>query len=50
VAYLVQRAVRWAEMPLEEWLTYVIHDDSTLSNVREALGLNDLDRNISEGS
>jgi type VI secretion system protein ImpA len=41
VAYLVQRAVRWAELPLEEWLKYVIHDDTTLANVRETLGLND---------
>ena len=49
VAYLVQRAVRWAELPLEEWLKYVIHDDTTLANVRETLGLNDRDNSESEG-
>jgi type VI secretion system protein ImpA len=48
VAYLVQRAVHWAELPLEEWLKYVIHDDTTLANVRETLGLNDRDSRDSE--
>lgn len=41
VAYLVQRAVRWGKMPLEEWLPYVIRDESVLDSVRETLGLND---------
>lgn len=44
VAYLVQRAVRWGEMPLEEWLREVIHDDSVLTYVRETLGLQDADQ------
>ena len=43
VAYLVQRAVRWGEMPLEEWLRDVIHDDSVLGQLRETLGLKDAD-------
>jgi type VI secretion system protein ImpA len=43
VSYLVQRAVRWAEMPLEAWLPYVIHDDTVLDRVRETLGLKDND-------
>ena len=30
VSYLVQRAVRWGEMPLEAWLQNVIHDESVL--------------------
>ena len=43
VAYLVQRAVRWGEMPLEEWLQDVIHDESVLAQLRETLGLKDSD-------
>ena len=43
VSYLVQRAVRWGEMPLEAWLQEVIHSDDVLSNVRETLGLTKTD-------
>lgn len=43
VSYLVQRAVRWAELPLEEWLQYVVHDATVLENIRETLGLKDTD-------
>jgi type VI secretion system protein ImpA len=43
VSYLIQRAVRWAEMPLEDWLRYVIHDEAVLENLRETLGLKDAD-------
>ncbi len=39
VAYLVQRAVRWGEMPLEQWLQEVIKSEDVLSHVRETLGL-----------
>jgi type VI secretion system protein ImpA len=41
VAYLVQRAVRWGEMPLEQWLQDVIHDESVLNQLRDTLGLQD---------
>ena len=37
VALLADRAARWAEMPLEQWLSAVIKDDSTLSQLRELL-------------
>ena len=43
VSYLVQRAVRWGEMPLEAWLQNVIHDESVLDQLRETLGLKDSD-------
>jgi type VI secretion system protein ImpA len=43
VSYLVQRAVRWGEMPLEAWLQNVIHDESVLAQLRETLGLKDSD-------
>jgi type VI secretion system protein ImpA len=39
VAYLVQRAVRWGEMPLESWLDEVISDAGVLNALRETLGL-----------
>lgn len=40
VSYLVTRAVKWGEMPLENWLQDVIKDDSVLSNLRQTLGFN----------
>lgn len=39
VSYLVQRAVKWGNMPLDSWLQDVIKDDSVLGQVRETLGL-----------
>jgi len=40
VGPLVERAARWGEMPLEQWLTKVIKDESTLVHLRELLDLN----------
>ena len=37
--YLIERAVRWVQMPLEAWLQVVISDDSVLASVRDTLGL-----------
>jgi type VI secretion system protein ImpA len=45
VAYLVQRAVRWGEMPLEEWLRDVITNEDVLARVHETLGLKNSDTN-----
>jgi type VI secretion system protein ImpA len=39
VAYLIQRAVRWGEMPFENWLVEVISDQSVLTRIRETLGI-----------
>ncbi len=39
VSYLVQRAVRWGQMPLEMWLAEVIKDGGVLGELRETLGL-----------
>jgi type VI secretion system protein ImpA len=39
VAPLVERAARWAEMPLEEWLQAVIKDDATLGHLKELLDI-----------
>jgi len=43
VSYLVQRAISWGGMDLNEWLNEVIKDDSTLSQLREGLGIKDAD-------
>jgi len=39
VAYLVQRAVKWGNMPLDSWLQDVIKDEGVLSQIRETLGV-----------
>jgi len=39
VAYLVQRAVRWGQMPLEQWLKDVVSDAGVLAHIRETLGI-----------
>ena len=40
VSYLVQRAVKWGQMPLDVWLQDVIKDGGVLDGLRETLGLN----------
>lgn len=39
VSYLVQRAIKWGQMPLESWLEDVIKDGLVLGSIRETLGL-----------
>ena len=39
LAYLVERAIRWGGMPLEEWLREVVSSDDILGRIRETLGL-----------
>ena len=39
VALLAERAANWAEMPLEQWLSTVIKDQSTLGQLRELLDI-----------
>jgi type VI secretion system protein ImpA len=48
VAYLVQRAVHWGHMPLEDWLKEVIDDVTVLARVRETLGLKAAERPANE--
>jgi type VI secretion system protein ImpA len=38
VAYLVQRAIKWGQMPLELWLEDVIKDGAVLGQLKETLG------------
>ncbi len=39
VAYLVQRAIKWGQMPLELWLEEVIKDGAVLGHLKETLGI-----------
>lgn len=39
VSYLVQRAIKWGQMPLEAWLEDVVKDAGVLDSMRETLGL-----------
>ena len=39
VSYLVQRAVQWGNMSLEQWLRDVINSEDELMRVKETLGL-----------
>jgi type VI secretion system protein ImpA len=39
VTYLLERALRWTKMPLEEWLGEVIRNDDVLKHLRETLGI-----------
>jgi type VI secretion system protein ImpA len=39
VAYLAEKAARWGNMSLHEWLRSVVRDDSALLRVEELLGV-----------
>lgn len=39
VSYLIERAIRWGQMPLEEWLAEVVKSEDVLLNLRETLGI-----------
>jgi type VI secretion system protein ImpA len=39
VAYLADRAARWGEMPLHEWLRAVLKEQGTLAQIEELLGV-----------
>jgi type VI secretion system protein ImpA len=41
VSYLLERAVRWTKMPLEQWLGEVITNQEVLDHLRETLGIKD---------
>jgi type VI secretion system protein ImpA len=45
VSYLVQRAVKWGHMPLENWLQDVIKDENVIFQLRQTLGFNTQDPN-----
>ena len=39
VSYMLQKTIKWSQMPLHEWLTHVIKDEHPLQLVQEALGV-----------
>ncbi|MFT3856106.1 MAG: type VI secretion system protein TssA [Aquabacterium sp.] len=41
VAYLAEKAVKWGEMPLHEWLRKVVKDQGAMTHLQELLGLDD---------
>lgn len=41
VAYLAEKAVKWGEMPLHEWLRKVVKDQGSMAHLQELLGLDD---------
>ena len=47
ISYLIRRAVKWGEMPLEQLLMDVIKDDSVIADLRQILGFN---TNLSDSS
>jgi len=40
ISYIVTRAVKWGNMPLDVWLQDVIKDENVLFNLRQMLGFN----------
>ncbi|MBX7173001.1 MAG: type VI secretion system protein TssA [Pyrinomonadaceae bacterium] len=40
ISYIIQRAVKWGNMPLEIWLQDVIKDDNIIAAIRQTLGFN----------
>ena len=47
VAFLVDRAVKWGNMNLQDWLKEMIKDDQTLFGIQETLGISKKPYNIS---
>jgi type VI secretion system protein ImpA len=43
VSFLLERAVKWTKMPLDQWLGEVISNQDVLNNLRETLGIRDRD-------
>jgi type VI secretion system protein ImpA len=41
VAYLADKAVKWGDMPLHEWLRQVVKDQGSMAHLQELLGLDD---------
>ena len=39
VSYMLQKTIKWSQMPLHEWLAQVIKNDNPLESVQELLGI-----------
>jgi type VI secretion system protein ImpA len=40
ISYIINRAIKWGNMPLENWLQDVIKDETVVFNIRQTLGFN----------
>lgn len=38
VAFLLEKAVAWADMPLDQWLAEVVRDENVLAGIRDRIG------------
>ncbi|ATO20571.1 type VI secretion system protein TssA [Acinetobacter sp. LoGeW2-3] len=48
VSYMLQKTIRWSQMPLHEWLAQVIKNENPLEQVQELLGVHDMNNSTSE--
>ena len=39
VSYMLEKTIKWSQMPLHEWLNQVIKNDNPLDNIQELLGV-----------
>jgi type VI secretion system protein ImpA len=39
VSYMLQKTIKWSQLPLHEWLSQVIKNENPLENVHELLGV-----------
>mgnify|MGYP003599700283 FL=1 len=39
VSYMLQKTIKWSQMPLHEWLGHVIKNENPLESVQELLGV-----------
>ena len=39
VSYMLQKTIKWSQMPLHEWLTQVIKDEHPLQMLQDTLGV-----------
>jgi len=45
VSYMLKKTIRWANMPLHEWLSHVVKDNNPLDSLNELLGINPAHQN-----
>ena len=48
VSYMLQKTIRWSQMPLHEWLAQVIKNENPLEQVQELLGVHDMNNSNNE--
>jgi type VI secretion system protein ImpA len=45
VSYMLKKTIRWANMPLHEWLAHVVKDNNPLDSLNELLGIHPTHQN-----